>query len=222
MAIAIKKVIVPRFHRLIHTGQVVDMSVEIVNNQEEWSQLADAGVVTATLFNPVGTKLLSEEPMIPVALGVFGTSYQTRPNSLRGVYTATFNAQFENQYARIDRISVFKVIKLSEFETFTVQGVTDQNGNLWYWYIDDAELLVVSPTFPDFINLLAEPIEGVFSWINLEGKYIYPMLDGQPDVSLTQPGVGTGVDASPEFIGTNMNTYVLEVNQANEILVVET
>ncbi len=220
MNIAFKSIKVPRYQQLIHTGQVVNMDVEIIGVNDGYSQLTDASLVSLTLYNPLGVKLMTESPLERIDLGIFRTFYQTRPSSVKGVYTGTFSARLGDVYARLDKVAVFKVVKNSSFETFTYLAINDQLGTTWYWWIDDSESLVANPEIPDFINLLAAPISGNPYWIEIGGKFIYPQLDGTPDVVLSQPAVGTGVNSSPVFIGTNITDYGLTVNQANEIEVI--
>lgn len=206
MTVAIRQIIIPRHHRLIHSGQAVNVMAQVID-----SGLVDQLVDTDeppifTLFNPAGTRVVDFQPMERVQLGLYNKTYQTAVEDTVGNYTGSFQVKYGEAYARLEKIFLFKITKQTEFFAVNYLGIKDQSDAIWYWFLDSVGNLVVKDTIPNFLDLGGQPV-GVTPatipyWLQVDAVdapatqlYMYPVEDtGEVFIDTAPPAVGTGYD----------------------------
>lgn len=230
MTIAIRSLTVPREHRLISQGQTVVILATIANVGLQSSLLDPVYVPLISIFDPDDVTLINAQPMTQLSTGVYLYNFETTQAHDLGIYTATvtavnLNLDNEPEAARLDKVVVFKIIRASDFTTFTYLGIKDQSNIVWYWYVAADNTLASSATIPVSIGQLAVPLSLVTvpSWLQIsnptpETRYVYPSLAGEPTVTDTQPPVGSGNIGSPTFIGMSGGSFTIALNVIDEII----
>ncbi len=224
MTIAIRQIIVPREHRYIAQGQAVRMSAQIIDQTDIGILLTPSEVPLISLYDPLSMRLINDVDMTFVSKGLYTYTYQTLSTSPLGVYTANFTALHASTYARIERISVFKITKGSLFSSFTYFGLQDQTGVVWYYHDLVSGSLQSSLTIPSYPLKTAVSLSTtVPSWVailNLSGqqRYIYPLVDGTLAVTSTQPPIGFGYTSVVQMVSLNGLTFQWSLDLTENIV----
>lgn len=230
MTIAIRNLTVPREHRLISQGQTVAILATIANVGLQSVLLSSAYVPLISIFSPTDVTLVDEQPMTALSTGLYLYNFETTQAHALGVYTATvtainLNLDGEPEAARLDKVVVFKIIKASDFTSFTYFAIKDQSNVVWYWYIAGDNTLTSSSGVPSSIGKLAVPLvfATVPSWLQINNpaaaiRYVYPSVAGEPTVTDTQPPVGSGNVGSPTLLAVNGGSFVIALNIIDEII----
>lgn len=122
-----RQIMVSRHHRFIHQWQAVKIVIELVEStqgsteNETWFVMPTGIFPLIKIYDPLGVELFTYSNMIYVSDGHYQFTYQTTDLNPLGVYTATIIAVKENislpdnsEYARLEKIPVFKIIKEAE------------------------------------------------------------------------------------------------------------
>jgi hypothetical protein len=225
MAATFRKIMVPHQHEKVFSGQTVTISAQVMDAGLVERLITPTSPPTISIYDPLGILRINDQEMTYVRNGHYSLSYTTP--AIMGVYTGSFSAQYVQDVARIDRVALFKVIKLSDFADISYLVIADQTGKLWYLWVDIAKQIVTSPTVPSFlakdvISLYEDPIYWMHM-LNSDSQlvYILPDVTGSLFDSVSQPAVGTGVEGSPTWIGFDGGNYILTLDMLNQITVVE-
>lgn len=227
MSLAFSKIIVPRFNDKVVTGQSVRILAEVAS-VGILSQLVDPdGIPALSLFYPVGTGIISNRQMTRVSQGLFGYTYDVPITSPLGVYTGSFSATHQGNYARLERVSLFKVMRGSDVELVSYLAWKDQAGVIWYSYVDPLRELVTIDHVPDLFNKegtqLFTPIPYWVEVLNPVGDlvYIHPSPIGEIISTLVEPAVGFGIDVTETYLwyGEDGFRYIFEVDIANQLII---
>ena len=226
MTIAIRKVIVPREHQRIFGGQSVQAEIEVISGDIAPILTDPTDTPLYSLFNPSGTALLTDVTMTKISTGRYKRVYQTLSNSAVGAYTANFTVTHMGEAARLEKIVIFNILRLTTFAQFTYLRIADQNGVIWYWYISADNTLASSSSIPSILGKQAIEIvlAQVPRWLQLNNptpavRYVYPEVNGDPTVSATQPPVGSGNVGSPTFAGVSGGNFVISLNVSDTIII---
>lgn len=225
MTIAIRKFIIPRPNRFITQGQTVNIIVQ-VENADIASELYPTSVIPLlTVNDPLGIALVTEVEMVALQTGIYGYALQTTTANPLGIYIGTVTIIDGDEVARIENISLFKIITVSTLVTFTYLLIQDQSGALWYWYVAADNTLAFSPVVPSITNRqsLAIALSVIPHWLVINNptpavRYVYPSLTGEAAVTATQPSVGTGTIGSPVFTGVINTDFMINLNISDEII----
>lgn len=229
MTIAIRQIMIPRLHRYISQGQVVRITAQLIDQGDSSASLVDSDTAPLlTLYNPLDAIIFTDVEMFHSSKGHYRVEHQTSSSSPLGVYTGSFSVNHENSYARIEKISLFKIYKGSLFPTFNYLCMKDQSDQTWcMWFLVDGSLYVSSEGAPDYINYISTPLLATEPyWISvinplLQVRYIYPLEDGTLAVSSTQPVVGTGVSSNVDLTGINQHDYRFAVDIDDVIIFID-
>lgn len=228
MTVAVRHLAVPREHRLITQGQVVNLLADIADVGLVSALLDPTNTPTLSLFDPVDTLLIANADMFRLSKGQYNYEYQTTTANPLGVYTVDIIVRHLTTVARLERVAVFKIIKAISpasiaAETFTYFAIKDQNSNIWYWYVAADNTLNFSPTIPVVTGRTAQAIliDPIPYWLEIQNatpatRYVYPVLSGEVTVSATQPALGTGSVGSPLLMGVSGGNYAITVNVLDE------
>lgn len=223
MAVAIRKLAVPRYMQKIAQGQSVFVLAEIINTTLSSVLLDPNNIPLFTLYDPAGVKIVNDSVMERQSTGYYSYTYPTTIDTALGLYTGSVKAVHNSDVAVLPTMLLFKVIEALAVTTFTYLSIKDQEGNVWYWYVNSDETLTTSLTIPVVLGKRAVAISGAIPYwlaINnnlMELRYVYPALDGSPRVESSAPLIGSGYTGSPTFIGVNTDSYVLALNDSDEI-----
>ena len=225
MTLAIRKLIVPREHRLIAQGQSVQIVVEITDVQltSVLVNLTSAPVIS--VYDPSGTALVTEAVMSNIITGKYGYSLQTTAANPVGDYTATVMAFTGTQVARLERKHLFSVKKTTTLITFSYLIIKDQDAVLWYWYVANDNTLAVSSAVPVITGkqALAVVLAVTPSWLEINNptptlRYVYPALTGEATVSASQPANGSGNVDSPTLVSAGTGSFKIALNVSDEVI----
>lgn len=235
MTVAFRRVILPRYHDKLFTGASVTILAELINTEIIDTLLDPTTPPVLSIFDPLGVQKTVALPMTRVSLGLYKSTYRTPFTSPLGVYTGNLSAEYNDDVAHLERISLFKTIRLSGGTDVTPPPVDlndvsylimrDQTGFAWYYHITVVPEIMHGPAIPVFSlkNSVALNIIPAY-WIvmvNSVGltRYVYPDITGSLLASATQPPVGTGIDNPPMWIGEAGLNYVLSLNIMDDILI---
>lgn len=225
MAVTFRKIMVPHQHEKVFSGQSVTIMAEVMEAGFIDRLITPTSPPRVSVYDPLGVMRVNDGEMIYFSNGHYRLNYLTP--AIAGVYTGSFSAENVGEVARIDRVALFKVIKLSDFADISYLVIADQTGQLWYLWIDVAKQLVMSPTIPTFltkdaISLLVSPIYWL-QMFNADSDLVYLLPDtaGQLFAQATQPAIGSGVIGSQTWIGFDGRNYVLELDMLNQITAIE-
>ena len=230
MTVAIRKVSIPRENRLVSQGQTVNIIAAIADVEQVSVLIDPVYVPLISLFDPSDVQLVSDAVMTKLSIGIYSYNYQATNLSNIGIYTANItalhvNSLQQNESARVEKVSVFKVIKTTTFTSFNYFAVKDQVGAVWYWYVAGDNTLTSSATIPSLLGKQAVVVDlGVVpSWLQMNNpsgslRYIYPLTTGEVTVTATQPAVGSGNVGSPTVKGISGSSFVLALNVSDEVI----
>jgi hypothetical protein len=227
MSIAIRQVIVPRFFRYVHQGQVVRVYIQIVDNGVIDTLHDPSQTPEMSLYDSDGVAMFENQEMTKESVGLYFKEHQTSSGDSLGYYTASFSVEDSGKAAVLSNILVFKITKQSVFANVTYLVMADQNGVLWYYYVLIDGTLAISPVIPSFVNRTPFAINDTeISWFTLlnassQIRYIHPLVDGSLYVSNSQPGVGSGIAGSPIFKGVNGRNYHVELDILEQLVIEE-
>lgn len=223
MSVAFRRIILPRHHDKVFSGQHVTIMAETIDTTVVDHLVNATETPVIALYDPNNVRLVNDADMVPVSHGLYKHHYPVPWDAPLGVYTGNFTALLDGGVARLERISLFKVIKTSVPSIFTYQIMIDQDGVAWYWWIDRAGQIVSSLTLPFLYTKQAVALANSYHWmvaVNplVETRYISPALDGTPMVSPTQPAIGTGITSLITFTGLTEDEYQLTLTVTDEII----
>lgn len=225
MTVAIRKLTVPRQMQSIPQGQTVVIITEIADVDITSILLDPINIPVISIYNPVGTIIITDAVMTYLSKGVYKYEYQTTTSDALGLYTVNITAVHINEVARVERVFVFKIIKTTTLTTFTYFTIKDQNGVVWYWYIASDNTLTFSATLPSSLGkqAIAIVIATVPSWLEINNptpalRYVYPSITGEATVSATQPAVGSGNVGSPTVIGIAGGSFKIALNVSDTVI----
>ena len=226
MTIAIRKVILPREHQKVAGGQTIQAEIEVVAGDIAPILTDPTEVPVFSLFDPVGSSLLTDVTMTKVSTGRYKRLYQTLANSTIGLYTASFTVTHFTESARLEKVGLFLISRTSTLATFSYLAIKDQNGVVWYWYIAlDNTLSAPNPAIPSALGKQAISVTPavVPSWLEINNptpslRYVFPALTGEATVSATQPSVGSGNVGSPTFVGLSNGSFKIALNVSDTII----
>lgn len=223
MTVAFRRIILPRHHDKVFSGQHVTVMAEVIETDIVDHLVNATETPVIALYDPNNVRLVNDADMIPVSTGLYSHRYPIPWDAPLGVYTGNFTALYIDGVARLERISLFKVIKTSVPAQFTYQLMYDQDGVVWYWWIDRAGQIVSSDTIPFSWLKQAIALPSSYYWMAAtnplaELRYISPALDGTPMVSSSQPIIGTGVASLITFTGFTEEDYQLTLTVTDEII----
>lgn len=226
MSIAVRQVITPSDQWKVATGQIVTFFIQIVNTGIPTVLHPSANAPLVTLYNKLGAIVAESIEGIAVSTGLFKATFQVLREHIRGPYFASIIVEANGEYARVEKALVFTVTTISDFLTLSYQGIRDQEGNIWYWYIDNASEIVPSQTAPSFPIKVNSALPGQPYWFEIENdvgetRYLHPELDGTITVGLTEPDIGEGLEGSPIFVGYSGESYILKIDNAEQLYVQE-
>jgi hypothetical protein len=225
MTIALRQIIVPRENRLVHQGQAVRLTAQLVDHAV-FDRLSDAvETPMVSLFDPLSVKLWNDAEMLPVTTGHYERVYQTTNQSPLGVYTASFSAYDGTTYAHINRVSVFKVIKGSIFAELSYLGIKDQTGVVWYWWLLADATIQTSLTPPNIpIKDNVSLFDTIPWWVEIGSdngplRYAYPDVAGDIIVDDIPPPIGFGVTVAETltWFAYNGLGYTLKIDTADQL-----
>jgi hypothetical protein len=228
MSVAIRQIDVPRQHRHITQGQAVQLSIEILDTSSTPSLLDPTMTPVVSLFNPDDDAIFVEEPMTNISTGRYRKTYQTTHNDALGLYKATFHVEHQDEFARIDHITVFKITKTSTFPSYSYFVMEDQSGGDWYIYLDrNAELHIVPALPSNTFQVAVLATATTYGWLEIDDEsgttmYAYPNVMGELIVVSEAPALGTGSVGSPTLTIITGDTYILSLDALHEITITET
>jgi len=230
MTIAIRKVLVPRFHRKVSQGQSVNIVIELVDAGYSSPLFDPSSIPIIYIYDPLENLVVDAGTMIKVDVGRYSYRFQTDINSVVGIYKCTFNAVNGSDLAIIEKISTFEIILATSLSTlsFSYLAIKDQNNVVWYWYIDiDNTLNAPNPSIPTSLGKVPISVTPIVvpNWLELENptpevRYVYPDLDGTVLVSSSEPAVGSGHIGSPTFTSIGGQGFQIDVNISDEVILV--
>lgn len=223
--IAFSKITVPRFNDKIVTGQSVRILAEIASTGVS-SQLIDPESLPAiSLFYPSGANIIANRQMVRFAKGLFSYTYDVPVLFPLGIYTGSFSVKHQSSYARLEKVSLFKVMRLSDVELVSYLAWKDQDGVVWYSYINTLRELVTIDHVPDLFNKealqLFNPVPYWLEILDISNNtvYIHPSTIGEIITTVVQPTIGFGTDDSYTWYGEDGFSYVLGVNIVHELVI---
>lgn len=223
--IAIRKIIIPRHNMLIDAGQSVQTEIEVISGDTAPVLLTPSLSPVISIFNPSGTALVTDAAMTNISTGRFKYLYQTLANSSVGIYTGNITVNHLGEAARLEKISLFKILRTSTFSSFSYLRIQDANAVIWYWYIETDNTLNSISTVPSVLSkqaveIVLAQVPRFLQLTNPAGqpRYVYPDVAGSAVVSASHPG-GTGNVGSPTFTGLSGGNFVIALNASDEIII---
>lgn len=237
MTIAFRRIILPRHHDKLCTGASATILAEVINTEVIDTLLDPTTPPVVSFFDPLGVQKTVDSVMIRVSLGLFKATYRTPFSSPLGVYTGNISAEYNEDVAHLERISLFKTIRLSggddgvvipppiDLNDVSYLIMRDQTGFAWYYWITVVPEIMHGPAIPVFSlkNSVALNVIPAY-WIVMTNsaaltRYVYPDVTGSLLASATQPPIGTGIANPPLWIGEAGLNYVLSLNIMDDILI---
>ena len=224
MTIAIQKLAVPRSHRSISQNQSVVIIAYIVDANLTQILTDPDNVPIITIFNPSDTALVTDQVMTKISTGIYKYVYNTTNSDGVGIYTSTIKVIHAGELAIIEKISVFKVKRTTTLTTVTYLAIQDQNGVVWYWYVNAANELTVSATVPSIVGKQFSAISLAVTpyWLEINNaggslRYVRPDTLGDPEAVSTEPPTGSGHVGSPTLTSVNGDDFQIAVNISDEV-----
>jgi len=221
--------IIDRNNKIVSAGQTVLVGIEVKKNDfVTGRQLLDpTEVPTATIYNPSGTALVTDQVMTKQDTGVYAYSHLTVPGQTLGMHTGSFNVVHNDVSAILGRVGLFVLERTSTFATFSYLAIQDQSNVVWYWYLDVIPALTSVVAIPsDSLKLAVDVTPTVTPhWLQIDNtsaatRYVYPDVMGDALVVTSAPAVGTGKVGSPTFVALDGSSYTLGVNLSDEVIIV--
>lgn len=226
MAIAIRKISVPRHHQRIAQGQTVTIFAEIIDAALTSTLLVPTVIPLIRIYDSLNIQHIQDAEMSNFSTGLYYYNFPTTNTHPTGPYTVTITAIYVDQAARIERVVAFVIITTSELAQFNYFGIKDQQGNIWYWYIHTDNTLNSIPTIPAFATKQAVDLSSaaIPYWLVLtnaaaQNRFIYPSLSGEPTVTDTQPLIGTGVIGSQTLKSAGSGSYTIVLTLSEDVTI---
>lgn len=225
MSITVRKLIIPRHQRIISQGQSVTVIAEIADVAITSILTDPTNVPLVSIFNPSGTALVTDIPMVRTSLGLFSYVFPTTTAYPVGAYTANITVVHFTSVARIEKATAFVIKRTTTLATFTYLTIQNQSGVLWYWYIAEDYTIKSLPAAPNVLGkqslVIAQSVTP--SWLQInngigEVRYVYPAVDGAPSVAAVQPPIGSAYIGSPTITAVSGGDFNIALNIIDEII----
>jgi hypothetical protein len=179
-------------------------------------------------FNPDGVTIQlrdSEDTLVlievlqSVFVGYWTIQYYIPSTAVPGPYTCSITAFSGDATYIIGKFVCFTVSRGFTITCGTYFAIKDQSNHIWYWWINRDHTIDWSDIPPP--NIEPPDPDLVPSWLEISNtlpalRYVYPVLDGAPNVTFVQPLNGFGFIGSPAFTSLDRLQARVIVTTADE------